>query len=405
MEFGGTDQLRMTQASPASLVPSLGPGGHTFRAGEVQVLRWQMVINEIAAIFCHVRRRHASRTAILPPRPVAGHAPAKPFKGLELKKTAVIGAGLAGLACARIMRRAGCFVEVFEQDRIIGGRVATTRLGLTPFDHGAQYITARSDGFRTYIDELVNASYARRWVPLTADGQEARQMLPWFVGTPGMSSLVRPLAEGVRIHTSRQVHSLERSPKGWFLRFEDESSVGPFHAVAIATPAPEAKLLVGRMEELAAPLERVRIAPCWAVMARTEERVLPTQDVFSDMNEVVRWVARNNGKPTRSSRGDHVVIHASPGWSRETAEVEPEVVASEMWNEVCNILNLPPTRPAQLSAHLWKNGLVESSLGETYLFSSKHMVGIAGDWCLGRMAEHAFESGTRLGKTIVDALD
>lgn len=67
-------------------------------------------------------------------------------------------------------------------------------------------------------------------------------------------------------------------------------------------------------------------------------------------------------------------------------------------------LSLPPTRPAQLSAHLWKNGLVETSLGETFLFSSEHMVGVCGDWCLGRLAEHAFESGNRLGKVIIDAM-
>ena len=302
------------------------------------------------------------------------------------------------------MRRAGCFVEIFEQDRIIGGRVATTRLGLTPFDHGAQYITARSQGFKTYIEELVSSSYAKRWSPKNLAGEDAVQMMPWFVGTPGMSSLVRPLAEGVRIHTERRVHSLNRNEKGWYLWFEDETCAGPFHAVAIAIPAPEAKLLVGRMDELAQPLERVRISPCWAVLVRTEDRVLPQQDVYSDMNEVVRWVARNNGKPSRPIRGDHVVIHASPTWSRETEEVEPEGVASELWNEVCNNLSLPPTRPAQLSAHLWKNGLVDQSLGETFLFSSKHMVGLAGDWCLGRMAEHAYESGTRLGKTIVESL-
>ncbi len=37
-----------------------------------------------------------------------------------IKRVAVIGAGMAGLACARILRRAGCYVEVFEQDRFIG---------------------------------------------------------------------------------------------------------------------------------------------------------------------------------------------------------------------------------------------------------------------------------------------
>lgn len=283
--------------------------------------------------------------------------------------------------------------------------MATTRLGLTPFDHGAQYITARSTVFKSYVEELTAASYAARWQPLLESGEAMSQMHPWFVGTPGMSSLVRPLAEGVRLFTGRRVHTIQRGDKGWMLWFEDETSVGPYHAVAVATPAPEAALLVGRIPELAEPLDRVRIAPCWAVMVRMEERVLPNRDVFSDMSEVVRWVARNNAKPGRPTRGDHIIIHASPGWSRETEDVEPDIVATEMWNEVCNAMSLPPARPAQLSAHLWKQGLVETSLGETFLFSSQHMVGIAGDWCLGRLAEHAFESGNRLGLTMVDALD
>jgi predicted NAD/FAD-dependent oxidoreductase len=72
---------------------------------------------------------------------------------------------------------------------------------------------------------------------------------------------------------------------------------------------------------------------------------------------------------------------------------------------VCNTLSLPPIRPAQISAHLWRHGLVDEALGETFLFSSESLVGVAGDWCLGRLAEHAFESGTGLGRAIVAAID
>lgn len=57
-----------------------------------------------------------------------------------------------------------------------------------------------------------------------------------------------------------------------------------------------------------------------------------------------------------------------------------------------------------MTAHLWRHGLVDHSLGETYIYSGEHRVGIAGDWCLGRLAEHAFESGDRLAKAIVASL-
>jgi renalase len=321
-------------------------------------------------------------------------------------RTAVVGAGLAGLACARVLRRAGCYVEVFERNRVIAGRMGTTRLGIVPFDHGAQYLTARSDRFRKYICELLDTGYAAQWEPVIANaGAGGGPTSKWYVGTPGMSAVLRPLAESVRIHTSKTVHTIQRSEKGWHIWFDDASQAGPFAAVAFAVPAPEARLLLGPVEGLADAISKVRMSPCWSLILRLDEAVLPDVDVFSDMSRTIRWVTRNDSKPSRSSRrGEHLVIHAAQDWSRETEDADPELVAEEMWSEVCHVLSLPPVRPAQMHAHLWKHGLVDTSLGETYLFSGEDMVGVAGDWCLGRLAEHAFESGSLLGKAIVDAL-
>jgi renalase len=322
------------------------------------------------------------------------------------QRIAVIGAGVAGLSCARVLRQAGCYVEVFEQDRIIGGRMATLRLGATTFDHGAQYLTGRSQRFQNYIKELEGTGYLAKWSPkvLTKNGQEGQMLQDWYVGVPGMSSIVRPLAESVRIHTSRKVHTIARDTKGWHIWFDNQESLGPFSAVAVAVPAPEARLLLGRIDGVPEQLARVRMTPCWSLMVKLDEQVLPDQDVFSDMSEVVRWIGRNSSKPGRKAPGETIVVHASPSWSRELEEVEPDEVAEELWSEVCRGIGLPPTRPTMMSAHLWRHGLVDTSVGETYLFSSEHRVGAAGDWCLGRLAEHAFESGHGLGKAIINSI-
>lgn len=313
---------------------------------------------------------------------------------------------MAGLACARLLRQAGCYVDVFEQDRIVGGRMATLRLGMDTFDHGAQYLTARGSGFRSYIDELTGIGYASRWMPrATTDGEGGGgQLMPWYVGTPGMSSIVRPLAEGVRIQSGRRAHTISRDSKGWHIWFDDETSLGPFSAVAVAVPAPSARLLLGRIEEISETLSRVRMSPCWALMVKLDRKTLPEQDVFSDMSEVIRWIARNNVKPGRSQQGETIVVHASPAWSREAEDVDAEEVAEAMWGEVCQVLELPPVRPVRMTAHLWRNGLVDTSLGESFVFSTEHRVGAAGDWCLGRLAEHAYESGTGLGRAIASAI-
>lgn len=322
-------------------------------------------------------------------------------------RTAVIGAGLAGLSCARVLRRAGHYVEVFEADRVIGGRMATSRLGVVPFDHGAQYVTCRSDRYREFIDELVGTGYASAWAPRVLSGpdQKPGTVSNWFVGVPGMSAIVRPLAEGVRINTSREVHTLSMDAKGWNIWFSDQTSAGPFAAVAVCVPGPQAQLILGPLDEMASHLSRTRMSPCWALMVRLEQPTLPDQDVYSDMSEGIRWIARNNTKPGRGTKGETIVVHASPQWTRETEDADPEAVAEELWNEVTDLFGLPRVEPKQMSAHLWKHGLVERHLNESFVFSTDARVGVAGDWCLGRLSEHAFESGYGLGRAIVNSLD
>ena len=177
---------------------------------------------------------------------------------------------MAGLSCARTLRHAGFYVEIFEGNRVVGGRMGTSRLGVVPFDHGAQYVSVRSSRFRTYVEELVNSGYAAPWHPCI-QGMEEGYVPNWYVGTPGMSALVRPLAESVRVQTNRRVHTLQRIDKRWHLWFDDQTPRGPFAAVAVAVPAPEASLILGReAPDLADQIGGVRFSPCWALMIRLE---------------------------------------------------------------------------------------------------------------------------------------
>ena len=134
-----------------------------------------------------------------------------------------------------MLRRAGLYVDLFEKEKGVGGRVASTRMGGVTFDHGAQYITARGPAFRAYLHELKATGYASIWEPKIAVAGEggATGMLSWYVGIPGMTSIVRPMAESVQVFTGRTVHTIERRNKAWHIWFDDETSAGPYAAVAI----------------------------------------------------------------------------------------------------------------------------------------------------------------------------
>ena len=186
---------------------------------------------------------------------------------------AVIGAGIAGLACARALAARGVAVRLFDKGRAPGGRVATRRAqapdgGALQFDHGAQYASARGPGFAVALRDAGAA------------------VAPWpdpqrFVGVPGMSALARHLAGALPVVLARHVLGIGGAPGAWTVRHLDAAQFrpgrpvppeaaamqedGPFDAVALTLPAPQALPLVAPLLPAAAlaRLDAVRIAPCW----------------------------------------------------------------------------------------------------------------------------------------------
>ena len=67
---------------------------------------------------------------------------------------AIVGAGMAGVACARTLLQAGHRVTVFEKSPGAGGRMATRETPLGGFDHGAQYFTVRDPRFARALETV-----------------------------------------------------------------------------------------------------------------------------------------------------------------------------------------------------------------------------------------------------------
>ncbi|WP_431283541.1 NAD(P)/FAD-dependent oxidoreductase [Humitalea sp. 24SJ18S-53] len=306
---------------------------------------------------------------------------------------AVIGAGLAGIACARSLRAAGYAPVLFDKGRGPGGRVATRR-GKAPdgtalqWDHGAQYFSARDPGFAAAL--------------------AAAGAVPWpdprrFTGTPGISSIGRILADGLTIHTARHVTRLEGGPGAWVVHHADrallhplppETPAGPFAAVAIALPAPQAAPIADPfIPALAARCAEAVYAPCWTVMAAFGE-LLPLPDTWRSTAGPVAWAARESAKPGRPST-EAWTIQAAPAWSREHLEDAPETIVAPL----LAALGMPA--PLVATAHRWRYSLVEHAIGTPCLFDADQGLGLAGDWCLGGRGEAAWQSGTALAEAII----
>ena len=314
-------------------------------------------------------------------------------------RIAILGAGLAGLACARTLAAAGVAVTLFDKGRAAGGRLATRRAEAAgrrlQWDHGAQYLTARGADFAAVLAEC---------------GAEAWSEAGRFVGVPGMSALPRALAAGLDLRTGRHVTALEGGPGAWRVRHLEAALVrpgaplpsaspaedGPFDAVAVTLPPAQAAPLLARPAPgLRARIAEVGIAPCWTVLAAFASRP-DWSDTLRPEAGPVGWVARDSGKPGRDAATECWVVQAGPDWSRAHLEEAAPGIGPLL------LAALPPApAPIHLQAHRWRYSLVERPLGEPCLWLPEARLGLAGDWCLGGRAEAAFDSGRALAAAIL----
>mgnify|MGYP003115917079 CR=1 FL=1 len=306
---------------------------------------------------------------------------------------AIIGAGMAGLACARELADSGRQVTVFDKGRGLGGRIATRRTDFGSFDHGAQYATARDEAFRAVLGRAVRSGQAQVWPDISDDRDR-------IVGTPGMSALVRPLADGLDIRSACEVRRLKRDHAGWHVDFDDGRHEGPFGTIVLTPPAPQARQLLEHQDGLFPELDRIVYAPCWTLMAAFDWP-LGAEPVHRG-ERPLSWIACNSGKPQRRVSHETWIAQADAAWSREHLEDDKAAVAEEMLRLMMHTLGVSTAQPAYLAAHRWRYARVETALETPCLFDPDRKIGIAGDGMLGGRIEAAFDSGKALAQEILE---
>jgi len=311
----------------------------------------------------------------------------------------IVGAGIAGLACAQGLVRQGHDVVLFDKGRGPGGRMSTRRIktpgGLAHFDHGAQYFTVRDNDFRSQVDAWIAAGIVAPW---PAAGDDA------YVGVPAMNTPVRDLAGRHLVHWETRVTGMYRSSDGWCLTVAG----GEHHEVdlaVIAIPAEQAAvLLADAAPDVAARAWEVVSQPCWTVMVAYDEPVGFGEDCWrtvDEVNDAIGWAARNSAKPARTGP-ESWVIQATPEWSRGHIDADPDEVVASLIIQFADVLDV--TLPACIgsAAHLWRFARVASG-GAGPFFDGGRRLGLCGDWLIGPRVESAWLSGARLADRVASA--
>lgn len=302
----------------------------------------------------------------------------------------IVGAGMAGLACARRLAQWGVPALLLDKGRGVGGRVATRRMHGLQFDHGAQYVTAKGAGFAAVLRDLVTAGDAAHW----SDGTGRARV----VGTPGMAALGKALAVGLDVRQGVQVTAIRPSDGGWTVEAADAHHAAT--RVVVTVPAPQVAGLLPADHPLVSLLGGVRMAPCLTLMAGIDA---PSPFVTREApDEDLAWIAQDSGKPARPVDGPLAwVAQAGPAFSAAHLEDSPDAIVARMLPLLCDQLDVTADRVVHAAAHRWRFARVTVSLGQPFVRDSGGSLYLGGDWCIGPRVEAAWTSGTAIADDLL----
>src|SRR5689334_2468923 len=258
----------------------------------------------------------------------------------------VIGAGIAGVACAVQLAAAGVPVRVVDRARTVGGRMASKRIDGRPVDLGAAYFTVRDPEFAQVVARWRTAGLARPWTSELAvfgkGGDRSRAPGPVRWAAPGgLRSLVAALADGLPVELEHRVARVGPGPT------VDGAAVD---TVVLAMPDPQARRLVDDESSAAVRLDGREWRPVISVAAGWSRREWPPMTAaFVNDHPVISLVADDGAR--RGDGAPVLVAHTVSDVARRYDSCPSDAVAPVL-DALRRLVGLR-TDPVWTHAHRW----------------------------------------------------
>ncbi|CAJ1347992.1 unnamed protein product [Effrenium voratum] len=359
------------------------------------------------------------------------------------RTVAVIGGGVAGLACAKRLGELGVSATVFDTGkRGPGGRASSRQWRGQVVDHASQFIATTDPEFRELIASSGAARPLQRFGRLRKDGFQPEDGDRW-VGIQGMGGIVSKLAEGVNVRQDIWVppsNGLSVEDGSWSVAIPGPTrATERFDAAVIAhngkcaerltssTPAREVHALL--RTNFAASVTRAQpgcgrftLNQIYSLLFEVPKGLMPTDfaAAFVENEPILRWLSSNTAKLQQSAECEVWTALSSPSFGKQHKAPQEFLEGTAKEAEVIELMLAAVERAVALPSgslqaasatklQLWGAALPitrwASRDATDFAWSSAHRIGIAGDWlssCPERAStiEAAWLSGVRLAEHI-----
>jgi hypothetical protein len=327
-----------------------------------------------------------------------------------MTKIAIVGAGLAGLTAANLLKDYAA-VTVFDKARGVGGRQAIRRASPYVFDHGAQYFTARTPAFSAFLSPYLSSGVIARWDARYQKfaGSEVIEELDWasgearYVGVGGMNQLCKQMATGIDVVTGTRIESLTQQHDSWYLVDQDGIRHGDYDWVILSAPAPQSAALLPQSFRHLGAIEGIEMVGCVSLMLGFDNALAVGFDAAHIGQSDISWIAVNSSKPGRTEPFS-LVVHSSEEYGRLHFD-DPNGAMSHLIAEAGAIVGQDLSKARHKAMHSWRYANnTKHNLSHDAFVDADLKLAVCGDWCEGGRVEGAFTSAHKLVEQLRGAI-
>ncbi|MBM7421951.1 NAD(P)/FAD-dependent oxidoreductase [Spongiibacter marinus] len=306
-----------------------------------------------------------------------------------MSPVAIIGAGLSGLLCAKMLNECGLPVAVFEKSRGLGGRLARRRHPWGNVDIGAPLLALTPEQLQYFPRDAISAQ------PYTTAQWRDGKLLPQatqthYTAAGSNNRLCHALADGIEVRRGQRVAAIHPTSTTLSLRDDKGEDLGDFSAVILATPAPQARDLIPTTSSLT--IAETPWQAGWTVIVQFDGAWAPSEIIDIESHAILRRIVCLSSAPGRDHQHCYS-IELTDDASHHFEQRSDNEIIDRVMTELASIAPTPPLLHSDIQR--WRFARPETAvISDSQRADDSLKIALAGDYCVGGNAEGALRSAT-----------
>ena len=272
------------------------------------------------------------------------------------RKVTIIGAGAAGLTCARQLIENGFKVSIFDKSRGTGGRIATRRIENGLFNHGA----SRIPDFR-YCNSL-----PENLKKLLETAVELRVLIPqdnYYTSFASMKTFITYLSEGLEIKKNTEITSVKRINLGVELGLKNNDKIQVRDSFLILSiPQPQVlTLLNSDFPEISKLVQPAKMFSSVSGLFAFD-KVLSLKKSHVENSSIYGF--HENSRVGQNLNLDCWTIHSKKNYGKTLSQFDKNQIKNHLLNEFERLASIDFPQPRYAEGHRWLYGFTEKALNE-----------------------------------------